>query len=116
MSLSLISPRLFDPLVHSAGRDPDLEQASLRVIVCGVAFAYVCYLIASSGGITPGLTLGLVASTSDAIVGIVMIVMLRHGIGRGPNMRYLGIVADNTALTLGIAGAGEGGVAMIGEL
>lgn len=114
MPPSLIATRIFDPLVRSTDRDPDIEQASLRVIVCGIAFAYVCYLILSSGGIGPGLLMGLIASTSDAIVGIAMIAMLRHGSARGPAMRYLGIVADNVALTVGIAGAGEAGVAMIG--
>ena len=39
--------------------------------------------------------------------------MRGHKLHRVP-LRYLGIVSDNTALTLGMAGAGESGVAMIG--
>jgi two-component system sensor histidine kinase RpfC len=43
-----------------------------------------------------------------------MIWRLRHDSPPIIRLRLLGIIADNTALTIGMAGAGEGGVAMIG--
>jgi hypothetical protein len=39
-------------------RDPDLEQAWLRIGICSLAFGYVWYLILIEGAITPGLWMG----------------------------------------------------------
>jgi len=110
---SVIAPR-FRQIVGASVRDPDVEQAWLRVIVCVISFGYLWYLVIAEGAFTPGLTMGFAASVGDALVGAGMIWWMRgHTLHRVP-LRYLGIVSDNTALTLGMAGAGESGVAMIG--
>src|SRR5262249_13048952 len=101
-------------VLRPSNRDQDLEQAWLRVIVCAIAFGYVWYLILSEGGLTTGLKAGLVASLGDLFVGACLIWWLRKTKIHTASLRYLGVVADNTALTVGMAGAGEGGVAMFG--
>jgi len=58
--------------------------------------------------------MALAASSGDALVGLGTIWILRHSRRHAIPLRYLSIIADNTALTLGMAGAGEAGVAMIG--
>ncbi len=100
-------------LVRSTTRDPDIEQAWLRVLICTLGFIYVCTLILGEG-VTPGLSMGLAASSGDALVGLCTISILRRSRRHAIPLRYLSIFADNTALTLGMAGAGEAGVAMIG--
>ncbi len=58
--------------------------------------------------------MGFAASVGDALIGAGMIWWMRRNEKHRVPLRYLGIVSDNTALTLGMAGAGENGVAMIG--
>ena len=58
--------------------------------------------------------MGFAASMGDAFVGAWMIWWMRRNKSHRVPLRYLGIASDNTALTIGMAGAGEGGVAMIG--
>ena len=100
-------------LIRPTNRDPDVEQAWLRVVINLIGFAYVCALI-SKDGVTPGLAMGLGASSGDALVGLGAIWWLRRSKRHVVPLRYLAIGADNIALTLGMAGAGEAGVAMIG--
>ncbi len=100
-------------VVHSGAPDPDIEQAWLRVTICAIGFLYVCFL-ASNEGLTPGLAMGLAASSGDALVGAFAIWWLRRSRRHVVPLRYTAIAADNMALTLGMAGAGEAGVAMIG--
>ena len=100
-------------IVRPTGRDPDIEQAWLRVVICLIGFAYVCFLI-SQEGMSRGLAMGLAASSGDALVGVGAIWWLRRSRKHVVGLRYLAIASDNTALTLGMAGAGEAGVAMIG--
>ena len=95
-------------------RDPDIEQAWIRVGVCSLTSGYVWYLIVTGGGLTPGLLMGLIAGAGDALVGAGMIWWLRRTRSHVVPLRYLGILTDNAALTLGMAGAGEGGVAVVG--
>src|SRR5258706_6177013 len=101
-------------LLRPSNRDQDLEQAWLRVGVCALAFGYVWYLVLLEGGLSAGLTAGLIASVGDLFVGACMIWWLRKTKIHTASLRYLGIIADNTALTVGMAGAGEGGLAMFG--
>jgi two-component system sensor histidine kinase RpfC len=100
--------------VRSSSRDQDIEQCWLRVSVSALTFGYVWFLILSEGGLSSGLLMGLAASSADALVGIWMILALRSKRFQVRPLRYLGAVSDNTALTIGMAGAGEGGVAVIG--
>ena len=100
-------------LIRSTNRDPDIEQAWLRVTINLIGFLYVCALIWADG-FTLGLGMGLAASTGDAFVGLGVIWWLRRSRKYVVPLRYAAIAADNTALTLGMAGAGEAGVAMIG--
>ena len=62
-------------------RDPDIEKAWIRVGVCSLTSGYVWYLIASGGGLTPGLLMGLIAGAGDALVGAGMIWWLRRSLG-----------------------------------
>src|SRR4030095_10697838 len=64
--------------------------------------------------LTSGLAMGLAASSGDALVGLGTIWWMRRGGKNVIPIRYVSIAADNTALTPGMAGAGEAGVAMIG--
>jgi two-component system sensor histidine kinase RpfC len=95
-------------------RDPDIEQAWLRIGICLIASVYVWYLVYAEGAFTPGLILGALAANGDALVGAWMITRLKRTTSRPPGLRYLGIFADLVAVTLGMAGADEGGVPMIG--
>jgi two-component system, sensor histidine kinase RpfC len=100
--------------IRSTKRDQDLEQAYLRVIVSSIALAYVWFLILLDRHISPGLLMGLAAGTGNAIVGAAMIWALRaRKVGAVP-LRYIGAISDAVALSVGMAGAGEYGVAVIG--
>jgi two-component system sensor histidine kinase RpfC len=100
--------------IRSENRDQDLEQSSLRVTVSSIAVVYVWGLILTGGGFSNGLVMGLIAGSSNALIGAWMIWALRgRKFGVVP-LRYLGAIADNVALAIGMAGAGEGGVAVIG--
>jgi two-component system sensor histidine kinase RpfC len=58
--------------------------------------------------------LGLAASAGDTLVGAWMIWALHSKRFKTRPLRYLGAISDNAALTIGMAGAGEAGVAVIG--
>jgi len=94
--------------------DLDIEQAYLRVIVSSIANVYVWFLIATGGGVTSGLLAGLVAASGNALVGAWMVWALRRKQYGVVGLRYLGIVSDNLALAIGMAGAGEWGIAVVG--
>lgn len=103
--------RLFD----AGGYEREtVMQAKVRVAVCSAALAYVCGVIWWEGQITSGLALGLAASIADIIVGACMIWWLTKSNRFVVPLRYLGIFADNVALTLGMIGAAEYGVAVFG--
>jgi two-component system, sensor histidine kinase RpfC len=95
-------------------RDPDIEQAWLRIGISLLASLYVLYLVRSSGAFTPGLVLGAVAANGAMLIGALMILRLRRDPRRRAALRYLGIFTDIAAVTIGMAGADEGGVPMIG--
>lgn len=101
-------------MARSPSRDPDLEQAWLRVAISGIGLLYVLALILQEGDLTSGLTLGLVASSGSILVGTVAIWWLRRSREHVIALRYVAIASDNLALTVGMAGAGEAGIAMIG--
>jgi two-component system sensor histidine kinase RpfC len=101
--------------VRSVTSQPDVEQAYLRVVVCVIAFLYVWFLILSDkDGVSAGHLVSFVASFGDAAIGAGMIWWFSRTKRHPVSLRYLGIVSDNVALTLGMAGAGEAGMAMFG--
>ncbi|MCC7325396.1 MAG: response regulator [Burkholderiales bacterium] len=113
MTLAADILRKIRRLVRSTDRNADIEQAWLRVSICALGFVYVCVLIWNEG-MTAGLAMGLAASSGNALIGLGAIAWLRRDRKHVVALRYLSIVSDNTALTLGMAGAGEAGVAMVG--
>lgn len=113
-SLLLALAKRIRARVRRDGGDADIEQAWLRVAINIIGFIYVCFLISKEGSLTAGLLLGMIASSGDALVGAGAIWWLRKSRKHVIPLRYLAIASDNVALTLGMAGAGEAGVAMIG--
>jgi two-component system sensor histidine kinase RpfC len=101
-------------LSFATARDADIEQAWLRVGIGLLAFGYSWFLVASDGLFTPGLIASLVASGGAAIVGIWMIRRLRKSKSHAVPLRYLAIISDVAAITIGMAGADEGGVPFVG--
>lgn len=99
---------------QARGRDPETEQAWLRVAISTIALAWCGYLIHSDGELTRGLMLAIAAAAAAAVIGIGMLVALSRSRVNAIPLRYLGIVTDMTALSVGMAGADEGGVPMIG--
>ena len=59
-------------------RDPDLEQAVLRVALCVIVLSYVAVLIRIEGHLTYGLQTALIAGSLNTAVGTWMIWQLRR--------------------------------------
>jgi two-component system sensor histidine kinase RpfC len=106
--------RRFVGLYQTRGRDPEIEQAWLRVGISVLGFAWCVYLVVAGGEFTRGLTVAMSVAGGAAIIGSVMILMLRHSHDHAIALRYVGIVTDMAAISIGMAGADEGGVPMIG--
>jgi len=95
-------------------RDPDIEQAWLRVAIGSVAFSYASFLVLFEGGFTNGLVASVVASGGVALVGAWMIHRLRRSKEHVIALRYLAIVTDISVITIAMAGADEAGVPFVG--
>ena len=95
-------------------RDPDLEQAVLRVALCVIVLAYVVVLIWVEGSLTYGLRSALIAGSLNTAVGTWMIWRLRQSPERHPSLRYIGIFSDIATITVGMAGGDDAGVPVIG--
>jgi two-component system sensor histidine kinase RpfC len=95
-------------------RDPDLEQAVLRVILSVIVFFYVVFLVWVEGRLSYGLQVALVASLLNTTVGVWMVRRLRHSPERHSSLRYIGIFSDLATITVGMAGGDEGGLPVIG--
>lgn len=99
---------------QARGRDPDFEQAILRVVMASVVFAYAGFIAASGPGLTFGLLVALVCAAGNASVGAWMAWWFRTHDHRPAAMRYLGLCSDLVSVTLGMAGTDEAGVPLIG--
>jgi two-component system sensor histidine kinase RpfC len=106
--------RRFTGFYRDRGPDPEVEQAWLRVVIATMGFGWCVYLIHGEGEITAGLSTAMVAAGAAALIGLVMIVVLSRSRAHVVPLRYLGILTDMTAISVGMAGANEGGVPMIG--
>ena len=95
-------------------RDPDLEQAVLRVIISFLVFAYALGVVLVDGRLSYGLEVALIASALNTVVGACMVWKLRRDPSRHPSLRYIGIVSDLTTTTIGMTGGDEAGVPLIG--
>ncbi|MBP1688904.1 MAG: signal transduction histidine kinase, partial [Deltaproteobacteria bacterium] len=106
------------PIGQHAGsarvRDPDVEQAWLRVAIGSVAFSYASFLVLFEGGFTKGLVASVIASGGVALVGAWMIHRLRRSKEHVIALRYLAIVTDISVITIAMAGADEAGVPFVG--
>ena len=94
-------------------RDPDIEQAWLRVILTGGMLLYAGYLVATDE-VSAGLRLAIGAGATSMAAGIWMLWRFRHSSARTPGMRLFGISADLIPLTIGLWGIGETGVPLVG--
>lgn len=106
--------RRFTGFYQARGSDPEIEQAWLRVIIAALGFGWCVYLTQGEGEISAGLSMAMVAAGSAALIGLAMIAVLSRSRAHVVPLRYLGIVTDMTAISVGMAGANEGGVPMIG--
>jgi two-component system sensor histidine kinase RpfC len=101
-------------LARAQRRDPDLEQAVLRVAISAIVLAYVVVLIQVADRLSNGLQAALIAGLLNAAVGCWMIRQLRKSPERHSSLRYIGIFSDLATITVGMAGGDEAGVPIIG--
>ena len=94
-------------------RDPDIEQAWLRVILTGCMLIYAGTLVVTDD-VSDGLRLAIGAGATSMTAGIWMLWRFRHSSARTPGMRLFGICADLIPLTIGLWGVGEPGVPLVG--
>jgi two-component system sensor histidine kinase RpfC len=95
-------------------RDPDLEQAILRVIISALVFLYALIVVRVEGKLSYGLEVALIASALNCAVGAWMVRETRGKRERHSSLRYIGIFSDLTTVTVGMAGGDEAGVPLIG--
>ncbi len=101
-------------LAQAEGRDVDLEQAFLRVTIGAGILVYCLMVVAVEPEFTLGLQLALIAASSATFVGASMVWWYRRTPKRPPQMRFLAICSDIIPLTVGLWGAGEPGVPLVG--
>ncbi|MCC7039662.1 MAG: response regulator [Burkholderiales bacterium] len=100
---------------EAATRDVAFEQAFLRTALGGGVLAYALYAGAMhETGFTAGLRLAVVATSLVVLAGLWMMWWFRHHSERPAHMRYFGIAADLLPMTIGLWGAGELGVPLVG--
>jgi CheY-like chemotaxis protein/signal transduction histidine kinase len=99
---------------EAGARDVDQEQAHIRVIIGAAVLIYALCVILTGGALTPRLQLTIVAAMCPLCAGLWMTYRFRLHAERTTGMRYFGICADLIPLTIGLWGAGEPGVPLIG--
>lgn len=95
-------------------RDLDVEQAKLRVIIGGSGMLYTFYLIAQASPPSVGVLCASVAAATAMLAGLWMLWWFHRHTERTAGMRYFGICSDLIPLTIGVWGAGEYGVPVVG--
>lgn len=102
--------------VHQArGRDPDLEQAILRVGLGGLILGYaLSRLLVADPDLLYGLQIACVVMTLHVMFGAWQIWYLRATRHPTPRLRVAGIVVDMAASTIGMSVTGEFGVPLVG--
>jgi len=108
---ALIRPYL--GLQQKRERDPDIEQAWLRVILTGAMLLYAAYVVLTDEA-SDGLRLAIGACATSMSAGLWMLWRFRRSPERSPRMRLFGIAADLIPLTVGLWGAGEPGAPLVG--
>jgi len=99
---------------HAASRDVDAEQAFLRALIGGGILLYATYVALTSSEIGKTLALVMVAASIPLLAGMSMLWWFRRHSDRPASMRYVAICADLIPLTVGLWGADEFGVPLIG--
>jgi len=99
---------------QAAGRDVDFEQAVLRVTLAAAVLCYAIYVVLFDGGLTRGMLLAVIATSLVLAAGLWMTWWFKRHSARPTAMRYFGICADLIPMTIGLWGAGESGVPVIG--
>lgn len=102
--------------VHQArGRDPDLEQAILRVGLGGLILGYaLSRLVVAEPDLRYGLRIACAVMTLHVMFGAWQIWYLRATRHPTPRLRVAGIVVDMAASTIGMSVTGEFGVPLVG--
>ncbi len=103
----------FAGLNQARERDPDIEQAWIRVGLTGIMLIYAGSIVATDE-VSDGLRLGIGAAATSMAAGIWMLWRFRHSAARTSGMRLFGICADLIPLTVGLWGVGEAGVPLVG--
>ena len=99
---------------QAEGRDVDAEQAFLRVLIGGAILAYAGFVGLSGSGLSSGMRLALFAASIPLTAGLWMLWWFRHHGERPDAMRYFAICADLLPLSVGLWGADEPGVPLVG--
>jgi len=102
--------------MHQArGRDPDLEQAILRVGLGSLILSYaVSRLFVATDELVFGLQIACAVMTFHVLFGGWQIWYLRSTHQATPRLRVAGIVVDMAASTIGMGTTGEFGVPLVG--
>jgi two-component system sensor histidine kinase RpfC len=101
-------------LYQVRGRDPEVEQALIRLALGFVVFIYAVLLMLVAGKPTPGLMIAAGCAGFVGTVGGWMVWLLRRSKTYEIPLRYVGIAVDIVAMTVGMGAADEAGVAFIG--
>jgi two-component system sensor histidine kinase RpfC len=100
---------------QAEGRDLDFEQAFLRAAIAGAVLVYALWLgFTTREGFTAGLRLAIVATTIVLVAGLWMMLKFQRSPERPDSMRYFGVCADILPMTIGLWGANELGVPLVG--
>ena len=95
------------------GRDPDVEQAYVRLGISTLVLIYIGYVIWAEGW-SGNLFFAIVAVGGLALFAAAQILLMRPGGAHQATWRTCAIAADVSAGTVGMAVSGEAGVPLVG--